>query len=93
MAAAQTIVFNAPPINIYMGFKDGAGNYRLDIYDSRGVHLNNPFSKAITLEKEDWASWDGTNGQGILGTFGQYYAYLSKDGKFLRKIALNWVRP
>jgi len=92
-STAQTILFSAPPVNIYMEFKDGTGQYRLDIYDAGGVHLKNPFNQAVTLEKNAWTAWDGTNSQGLMMSRGNYFAYLSKDGKFLRKIALNWTGP
>jgi len=49
------------------------------------------FDQTITTQKEDWATWDGTNGQGLLMPIGTYFAVLFKDGKALRKIALKWI--
>ncbi|HJT23328.1 MAG TPA: hypothetical protein VJ873_02045 [bacterium] len=91
--APLTIVFTDFPINIYMGFRDGMGEYQLNILDSQGLPVQTVFDKRITTEKEQWAAWDGKNGAGMESPIGLYYAVLSKDGRFLRKIVLSRVRP
>ena len=90
--APETIVFTLPPVNVYMGFRDGVGNYKLDVLDGLGNHLKSLFDQSVTANKrEAWASWDGTNDLGNKMGAGNYYVVLSKDGHFLKKIALSWV--
>lgn len=88
-----TITFTAFPINIYIGFRDGMGEYQLSVLDSLGQPVQIVFDKKITTEKEYWAVWDGKNSAGMESPVGLYYAVLSKDGRFLRKIVLSRVRP
>lgn len=92
-AAPQTIVFNTPPVYIYMRFKDGPGEYKLDIFDSRGNHVRVLFDQTINQQTEEWASWNGVNETGQLMPQGNYTAVFTKDGRALRKITLIWVLP
>ena len=89
----ETIVFSEIPVNIYMRFLDGAGEYKVVVVDNRGNYLRTVFDKRIRAEKEAWTAWDGTREDGILMTLGVYEAVLSKDGRPLRKIILSWVAP
>lgn len=91
--SAVTVTFTAFPINLYMGFRDGAGEYQLNIWDFRGQFVQTVFSKNITTEKETWATWDGKNSTGAELPLGFYTAVLSKDSRFLRKIILARIRP
>ncbi len=86
-----TLVFSEPPVNLYMRFKDGPGQYRLDIWDDRGNDLKTVYSQEITTQGEDWTSWDGTDEQGRWMPWGTYSAVFSKDGRILRKITLVWI--
>ena len=88
-----TIVFTAFPINIYMGFRDGTGEYQVNVLDSKGQLVQTVFDRKITTEKEYWATWDGKSSTGMELPVGLYYAVLSKDGRFLRKIVLSRIRP
>ena len=87
--AAQTLVFSGFPVNIYMAFRDGVGDYRLDILDFQGRILQTVFNKPITTQKESWAVWDGMDLTGREMPAGLYYAALSKDGRSLRKVVLQ----
>src|SRR5579871_209281 len=75
--AAATILFTAFPINIYMGFRDGAGVYQLNIWDAQGHFVQAVFSKSITSEKENWATWNGLYSTGVESSPGLYTAVLS----------------
>jgi len=86
--SSVTIVFTDFPINIYMGFRDGVGEYQLNIWDAQGRLVQTVFQKNITIEKEHWATWDGKTTGGGESAPGLYYAVLSKDGRFLRRITL-----
>jgi hypothetical protein len=90
-SAPETIVFTSWPVNVYMGFRDGVGEYKLEVLDSLGRHLKTLYDQQITTQKEAWASWDGTNDPGYKMGTGNYYAVLSKDGHFLKKIVLSWA--
>lgn len=92
-SAPETILFSLFPINIFMRFGDGPGEYRLDIYEGSALYLKTVFDQAVTSQKESWASWDGTNHTGQAMPRGVYTAILSKNGKALRKIVLAWVSP
>ncbi len=87
----STIRFNSIPVNIYMLFLDGIGTYQLDIWSEQNRPLKTIYQKNISTQKDDWATWDGTNEEGKTMDFGTYYAVLSKDGRILRKIVLTWV--
>ncbi len=91
--APSTIMFNSLPVNIYMLFLDGIGTYQLEIRSGQDRPIKIIYEKTISTQKDDWASWDGTNGEGKTMGLGTYYAILSKDGRILRKIALTWVNP
>ena len=91
--SAATIVFVNPPVNIDASFADGPGRYRLEIVDDQGNHIATLYDKHVGFEKETWISWDGTNDQGELMHYGQYYALFSKDGKLIQRIALTWIPP
>ncbi len=91
--APSTLVFSVFPINIYMGFRDGVGEYQLCIWDNHGQLIQTVFDKKITTEKEAWASWDGLEGLGLEAPPGLYSAVLSKDGRFLRKMVLMRSGP
>ncbi len=89
----ETIVFVNPPVNIDVSFADGPGEYKLEIVDGQGNHVNTLYDKHVGYEKESWLSWDGKNDQGRLLPYGQYYALFSKDGTLIRRIALSWIPP
>jgi hypothetical protein len=90
----QTVTFDELPVNVWIHFKDGVGEYRLMVTDSKGNLVKIVYDQNITTQSETWTSWDGTNQQGLLMGAGTYYAVLVKDGKMLRRIILNWiVRP
>jgi len=91
IAGPQTIVFTEPPVNIYMRFADGPGDYRLDVFNSRGEDLRTLFDQPIASQKEAWTSWDGANRNGKLAVQGTYFIVFYKDGIALRKIILKWV--
>jgi hypothetical protein len=91
--APETIVFVAPPVNIFVTFGDGPGQYKLDVVDADGKHLKTLYDKHVGWSRETWVAWDGKNEQGRLMPYGQYFAYFSKDGKVLRRIALTWIAP
>jgi hypothetical protein len=91
--APATILFNSLPVNLYMLFLDGVGTYELDLWSGQNQHIKTVYQKSITTQKDDWATWDGTDGTGKTMDEGTYYAVLSKDGRILRKIVLTWVKP
>ncbi|HEY5039216.1 MAG TPA: hypothetical protein VIJ93_09115 [bacterium] len=91
-SAPETIVFTDPPVNVYMRFRDGVGDYRLDVSDRHGNFLKTLYEKAVTTEKDSWASWDGVNQEGKKMSVGTYFAVFSKDGKTLRRIVLSWIQ-
>ena len=93
LGMAATIVFVNPPVNIDASFADGPGRYKLEIVDDQGNHVNTLYDKHVGFEKETWISWDGTNEQGRLMRYGQYFALFSKDGRMIQKIALTWIPP
>jgi hypothetical protein len=93
MGMAATIVFVNPPVNIDASFADGPGRYKLEIEDADGVHVITLYDRHVGFEKETWLSWDGTNDQGRLMHYGQYFAYFTKDGVLIQKIALTWIPP
>ncbi|HEY5599051.1 MAG TPA: hypothetical protein VIK48_00055, partial [Candidatus Manganitrophaceae bacterium] len=91
-SAPETLVFTAPPVNIYMRFLDGSGDYRLDVFDANGKHIRMVYARRVTNEKEAWTHWDGFDEKGRRKFPAQYTAYFSKDGKLLRKIVLSWIQ-
>ena len=93
LSIATTITFDNPPVNIDASFADGSGLYRLEIVDAQGFHLKTLYNKPSGFEKEIWITWDGTNDQGQLLRYGNYYALFTKDGVLIQKIALIWIRP
>jgi hypothetical protein len=93
LGMATTIVFVNPPVNIDASFADGPGRYKLEVVDANGGHVNTLYDHQVAFEKETWLSWDGTNDQGRLMHYGQYFALFSKDGKIIQKIALTWIPP
>ena len=93
LSIATTIVFDNPPVNIDASFADGPGLYKLEIVDAQGLHLNTLYNKPSGFEKEIWITWDGTNDQGQLLRYGNYYALFTKDGILIQKIALIWIQP
>ncbi|HXL73975.1 MAG TPA: hypothetical protein VN963_10165, partial [bacterium] len=93
LSIATTITFANPPVNIDASFADGPGLYKLEIVNTQGVHLNTLYNKQSGFEKEIWITWDGTNDQGQLLRYGNYYALFSKDGALIEKIALIWIAP
>jgi hypothetical protein len=92
LSVPETIVFTDPPVNVYVRFRDGVGDYRLDVTDSQGKSLKTLYEKTVTTEKDSWASWDGVNQEGKKMSVGTYFAVFSKDGKTLRRIVLSWIQ-
>jgi hypothetical protein len=88
-----TVEFSDFPVNVYMGFRDGVGNYQLSILDSQGRLVQIIFNKNITTEKESWAGWNGNDLAGKESPAGLYYSVLTKDGRFLRKLVLLRITP
>jgi flagellar hook assembly protein FlgD len=93
LSIATTITFVNPPVNIDASFADGPGLYKLEIVDAQGLHINTLYNKPSGFEKEIWITWDGTNDQGQLARYGNYYALFTKDGVLIQKIALIWIQP
>lgn len=85
---AQAIVFQTPPVEIYVTFGDGAGRYQLEVVDGRGHSLRMIFDKKIVGEGDDWVMWDGKDSQGRAVPLGQYFVVFYKDGKPLRSISV-----
>jgi len=92
-SAPTTIVFDHPPVYFHISFKDGPGDYRLDILDGKGNFLRTVFQESITEKKETWTGWDGKDENGKDRQAGRYFAALSKNGNPLRMISLFWVLP
>ncbi len=91
--APSNLVFSDFPVNLYMGFRDGVGEYQLSIWNNHGQLIQTIFDKKVTTEKEAWASWDGMESPSLEAPPGVYFAVLSKDGRFLRKMVLTRTRP
>lgn len=87
----ETLIFKTFPVNLYMRFLDGPGKYQLDIWKDGGGHLKTIYRNSIGVKKDDWATWDGSteNNGGVQP--GVFWAVLSKEGKFLKKINLSWI--
>lgn len=88
-----TIVFAEYPVNIFVRFRDGIGEYKVLILDSKENPVRKIFDKPISSQKEAWATWDGSNFTGQGQPNGIYYAVLYKDNQLLRKIVLIRTRP
>jgi len=84
----QTIVFQTPPVEIYITFADGVGRYQLQVVDGQGRPLEVVYDRKIVGEKDDWVTWDGKDGWGRDVAPGQYYVIFYKDGKPLRSISV-----
>jgi hypothetical protein len=91
-SSPETIVFVNPPVNIQVSFADGPGRYRLEVQGQDGTSLKMLYDKRVTFDREAWITWDGTNEDGKLMPLGTYNAVFSKDGKVLKKIALQWIK-
>jgi len=89
----QTLSFQAPPVNVRVRFLDGPGVYRLEVLDKGGRSLRVLFDRTIVAQKETWASWDGLDAWGRLRGPGTYYAQLSREGRPIRRIVLDWAGP
>jgi hypothetical protein len=74
-----------------MTFRDGPGEYKLEVVNAEGKHLRTMFDRRIIAEKDAWAAWDGIDEEGKLMSVGLYYAVFIKDGRLLKKIVLSWV--
>lgn len=83
---AETIVFGESPANIYLGFADGPGVYRLEVFDWTGKKLKDLFEKKVVAQRDVWVEWDGKDGEGRDAPPGWYYVNFSKDGKILKRI-------
>lgn len=91
-SSPETIVFVNPPVNIQVSFADGPGRYSLEVQSQDGISLKMLYDKQVSFDKEAWITWDGTNEDGKLMPLGTYNAVFSKDGKILKKIALQWIK-
>jgi flagellar hook assembly protein FlgD len=93
LVKAQAIVFQTPPVEIYVTFEDGAGRYQLEVVDERGNPLQLIFDKKIVGEGDSWVTWDGKDGQGRNMPAGQYFVIFYKDGQPLRSISVyrSWT--
>lgn len=87
-AKGQAIVFETPPVEIYVTFGDGVGRYQLQVVDGQGHPLEVIFDKKIIGEKDSWVTWDGKDGQGRDVPPGQYFVIFYKNGKSLRSISV-----
>jgi hypothetical protein len=92
VSAPETIVFVNPPVNVYVSFADGPGRYKLEVMDGQGNHIKTLYDKTVSYERETWLSWDGTNEDGRLMPAARYRATLTKDGKVLHRIILDWIK-
>lgn len=88
LVKAQAIVFQTPPVEIYVTFEDGAGRYQLEVVNERGDPLRLIFDKKIVGEGESWVTWDGKDNQGRDMPIGKYFVIFYKDGKPLRSISV-----
>jgi hypothetical protein len=84
----QVIVFQMPPVEIYVTFADGPGRYQLEVVDAGGHPLQLIFDKKIVGEGDSWATWDGKDGRGRDAPVGQYFVIFYKDGRPLRSISI-----
>lgn len=87
-SGGQTIVFGAPPANIYVSFADGPGLYQLEAFDKNGNHWKTFFTKKVVAQGDDWAEWDGKNEAGREAPVGEYYVIFSRNGKELKRITV-----
>ncbi len=88
LVKAQAVVFQTPPVEIYVTFGDGPGRYQLEVVDAKGNPLEVIFDKKIVGAGDDWAAWDGKDGRGHDAPPGQYFVIFYKDGKPLRSISV-----
>jgi flagellar hook assembly protein FlgD len=84
----HTIVYQTPPVEIYVTFADGPGRYQLEMMDVRGNPLRMVFDKKVVADSESWVTWDGKDDQGREMPVGQYFVVFYKDGKALRSISV-----
>ena len=86
-----TLAFTHPPVNIYVRFADGEGQYELKVEDGQGRLLEVLLDAPVTARGEVWATWDGMTLGGIEAGPGLYPAVLYKNGRALRSILLQWL--
>lgn len=87
----MTISFSLPPVNLYVHFADGSGQYQLTVEDSQGRLLKTLLDAPVTGGTESWFSWDGLTPGGSWAGPGLYPAVLSKNGVRLRTLILHWL--
>lgn len=85
---AHAIVFQTPPVEIYVTFADGPGRYQLELVGTQGNPLRMIFDREIVGEGDAWVTWDGKNEKGQDMSLGQYFVIFYKDGKPLRSISV-----
>jgi hypothetical protein len=85
---SAAIVFQTPPVEIYVNFADGPGRYQLEVLDGKGTPLAMIFDKKIVGEQDAWVVWDGKDSRGQDAPIGQYFVIFYKDGKPLRSISV-----
>lgn len=85
---ANTVVFQVPPVEIYVTFADGPGRYQLEVVDAKAVPLRMVFDRKVVGKRDAWVTWDGKNSQGLDMPPGQYFVVFYKDGKPLRSISV-----
>jgi hypothetical protein len=90
-SAPETLHFESVPINLYIRFRDGMGEYQLDLWDIQGRHIRLLYDAKVTTQQDAWASWDGLDELGKRMPPGLYTAILSKAGKTLRRVTLLWT--
>jgi hypothetical protein len=86
-----TISFTLPPVNIYVHFADGSGQYQLMVEDNYGRLLKTLLDAPVTGGTESWFSWNGLTPSGKWAGPGLYPAVLSKNGVRLRTLILHWL--
>lgn len=82
------MVFQTPPVQVYVTFEDGSGHYQLEVVDAKGNPLEMIFDKTIVGEGDDWVIWDGKDGRGRDVPPGQYFIVFYKDGKPLKSVSV-----
>jgi hypothetical protein len=85
---AQIIEFSDAPANIYVGFADGPGIYRLQIVDDQGKLLQVIYNQRVVAQADAWVGWDGRDAQGRDAPPGQYFVIIYKDGKALKSLSV-----
>jgi hypothetical protein len=85
---AQTILFQTPPVDIYVTFADGPGRYELVIVDGQGNPLATIYNQKVVAQSDAWVTWDGKDSHGSNVRPGKYFAIFYRNGILLRSISV-----